>query len=266
MAAPTLCLFNKFGFCKYNETCRKHHVNEKCNNKTCDISKCRLRHPKLCKFYRNYGYCKFSPCAFKHEQVLLPEESKEIENKVKAVSEKMIALENEIKEKDVQIAELSGRIFELENNNTDHQIETVDPIPNEKDCKIDTLEKAHKEFEKKLEQYEKNMITFAKHMKGVCDHVDDLAVELNDTLGDITVESEDNLMEKTFNNPSVGFDCEFCDFIAKTERGLKTHKTRKHCSCEWCDYICKDESDMKKHKFDKHTLQYGTELLKDCYL
>jgi hypothetical protein len=110
------------------------------------------------------------------------------------------------------------------------------------------------------------VIRFAKHMKGVCDHVDDLAVELNDTLGDITVESEDNLMEKTFNNPSLGFDCEFCDFIAKTDRGLKTHKTRKHCSCEWCDYICKDESDMKKHKFDKHTLDYGTELLKDCYL
>ena len=77
----------------------------------------------------------------------------------------------------------------------------------EKDCKIDNLDKAQKEFEKKLELYETNLITFAKHMQGVCEHVDDLAVELDDTLGNITAESEDNLMEKTFNNPSLGFNC-----------------------------------------------------------
>ena len=155
---------------------------------------------------------------------------------------------------------------ELENKMSYSQSQIVDLIPSEKACKIDNLEKTVKEFEKKLDLYEKNMITFAKHMQGVCEHVDDLAVELNDELGNITAESDDNLLEKTFNNPSLGFKCEFCDFIAKTERGLKTHKTRKHCSCDWCDYICKEESDMKKHKFDKHTLEYGTELLKDCYL
>ena len=91
----------------------------------------------------------------------------------------MIALENIIEEKDRQIAELFRRILKFVG-------------------KIDILEKALTEFEKKLEQYEKNMITFANHMKGVCDHLDDLAVEFNDTMGNITVESEDNLMEKNF--------------------------------------------------------------------
>ena len=33
------------------------------------------------------------------------------------------------------------------------------------------------------------MITFAKHMQGVCEHADDLAVEMNNTLGNITAES-----------------------------------------------------------------------------
>ena len=46
-----------------------------------------------------------------------------------------------------------------------------------------------------------NMVTFVMHMQGVCEHVDDLAVELIDELGNITAESEDNLMENTFNNP-----------------------------------------------------------------
>ena len=57
------------------------------------------------------------------------------------------------------------------------------------------------QFEKKLELYEKNMVTFAKHMQGVCEHIEDLEVELNHELGNITAESEDNLMENTFNNP-----------------------------------------------------------------
>ena len=62
-------------------------------------------------------------------------------------------------------------------------------------------------------------------------------VELNDDIGNITFESEDNMLLKTFNNPSnpVGFECDNCDFAAKT------HKTRKHSKCEWCEFICDDE-------------------------
>ena len=112
---------------------------------------------------------------------------------------------------------------------------------------------AFKYVEKKLETYENNIVTFAKHMEGVCEHFDDVVVELNNKLGNITAESKDNLLEKTFNNPSLGFKCDFCDFTAKTERVLKTHNnSRKHCCCDLCDYICKDEKGMKKHKFDKH--------------
>ena len=103
MGAPTLCLFNKFGYCKYNETCRKHHVKEICQSKACDISKCKLRHPKLCKFFRNQGMCKFSPYAFKHIQVIGQNDSKEMENTVKAIAGKMLVLGNIITEKDKQI-------------------------------------------------------------------------------------------------------------------------------------------------------------------
>ena len=75
-------------------------------------------------------------------------------------------------------------------------------------------------------------------MYSTCDNVDDLAVKLNDELGNITIGSEDNLLESTFNNPSSGLKCELSDFTAKSERGLKTHKTRKHNTCDWCDFSC----------------------------
>ena len=63
--------------------CRKRHVNENCKNNICEISKCRLRrHPKLFKFLTNYGDCKFSHCAFKHEQDLLQIFTKNLKTKV----------------------------------------------------------------------------------------------------------------------------------------------------------------------------------------
>ena len=36
-----------------------------------------------------------------------------------------------------------------------------------------------------------------------------------------------NLLKDTFSNPSNGFDCAKCDFVAKTDAGLKTHNKKK---------------------------------------
>ena len=52
-----------------------------------------------------------------------------------------------------------------------------------------------------------------------------------------------------------------CDFQVKSERGLKSHKTRKHENCDWCEFICDSNSEMKKHKMDKHTIAYSKEVL-----
>ena len=38
MATQNICNFNKFGFCKFRDRCRKQHVNDKCENSSCDIS------------------------------------------------------------------------------------------------------------------------------------------------------------------------------------------------------------------------------------
>ena len=49
------------------ELCRKYHEKKMCENKLCKVFLCPLRHPKNCKFYREYKRCKFNPCAYKHE-------------------------------------------------------------------------------------------------------------------------------------------------------------------------------------------------------
>ena len=65
MASGTpVCLYNKYGYCKHKEMCRKRHVNEMCEKTSCEVYKCTSRHPKICKFFWNHGHCKFDPCAF----------------------------------------------------------------------------------------------------------------------------------------------------------------------------------------------------------
>ena len=38
-----------------------------CTSDNCEVHKCSLRHPKSCRYYREYGRCKYNPCAFKHK-------------------------------------------------------------------------------------------------------------------------------------------------------------------------------------------------------
>ena len=46
-------------------------------------------------------------------------------------------------------------------------------------------------------------------------------------LNEEVLENE-NCLEATFVNPSMGFACENCDFIAKSKSDLKTHIKKKH--------------------------------------
>ena len=95
-------------------------MNEKCENVSCDLSTCMLRHPKLCKFFKQYKRCKFDPFRFVHvekgndlqklifenqktlhkinkcEQIL--KEKEHLENDIKNCNEKIVQLEENIKD------------------------------------------------------------------------------------------------------------------------------------------------------------------------
>ena len=68
MATQNICFFNKYCFCKYLERCRKYHESKSCEKSSCEIRVCEFRHPKACKFFRDFGFCKFGEwCKFSHK-------------------------------------------------------------------------------------------------------------------------------------------------------------------------------------------------------
>ena len=157
MATQPVCGFNKFGYCKFRNNCRKLHVNECCESETCEIKECELRHPKPCRYYRDFRRCKFSNCKFKHvdyeNDVIkkIESDNKDILAKIAAIDEtiklldhqeKMLEMEtrlnDEVTEKDYIIKELENRVgnMELKINNL---FEKISVLEKEKTKKVEKL-------------------------------------------------------------------------------------------------------------------------------
>ena len=152
MATQTqnVCPFNKFGYCKHKDMCRKLHINELCENNTCDFSLCKFRHPKTCKWYWEYGRCKFNPCAFKHIENINSEENVKLESekimlKLRNVETALKALEeeeSETKKTINQLLEMDKKIKSMED-----ELINQNTVINNLVKKIDNMEETLKKKE-----------------------------------------------------------------------------------------------------------------------
>ena len=79
-----VCLFFKYGFCKYRETCRQVHYEEICDIVHCESLNCAKRHPKDCRYFSKFKRCKFgSFCLFSHEHTDVLNQTKDKDLEVK---------------------------------------------------------------------------------------------------------------------------------------------------------------------------------------
>ena len=118
MAPQNVCRYFKFGYCKFGLECRLMHISELCDNSSCDIKTCNLRHPRICNFYRDYRRCKFGEwCQYKHENLLetLQNDNQAALGKINDI-EKLLsereALDDKIKECDKKL-DLFGRTYKF---------------------------------------------------------------------------------------------------------------------------------------------------------
>ena len=222
MKQKNVCKFNKYGYCKYGDKCHFRHNNVMCVDKNCEVFDCEKRHPKLCKYFRDFKKCRFTTCAFKHDNQ--NDVNEDTVEKVKRLEKRLYEIEcaskkNEQKgneknvEKKLEVFEKNyvGKIETLEN-----QLRKFNKIIDEKDFIISSLEKRFEEIQNK----------FAKQETEI------------DTLKAKRITKEES------KKPEENLQCPDCDFKSNSKQGLKVHMKRKHTSyteenqpskCEICD-------------------------------
>ena len=112
------CLFNKYGFCKFRETCHKIHYTEICDDESCETSSCPKRHPRKYKYFETYNRCKFGRfCFFSHKKtdVTSLNEVEELKVKIASLENHVDKLEDTIKLGNAQIKNLEEKNKHLEN-------------------------------------------------------------------------------------------------------------------------------------------------------
>ena len=265
MAAQNVCRYFKFGFCKFTDRCRFQHVEEICGNLSCEIKRCNLRHPKVCKFFRDYNRCKFGEwCCFKHIT-----NNTEIDAiSTETIRKEIEALQKIINDKDEVINQLSEKIKVIE----------------DKLFSVEIIEKEDESFKcKECEFVGKNVKGLNIHMKrihGPCNSsedkeetfIDDKINEMEKRiyklekrrLGSDFCEfcdlefmsgSEKDRKEKELHiRQTHTFECAVCDLKHTNKEELETHiRTCEIYVCSLCSYRHKRLSDLKTHCKTKHT-------------
>jgi hypothetical protein len=265
MATQNVCPYNKYGFCKHREMCRNLHVAEVCESSSCVISSCLLRHPKNCKYYTNYGRCKFDPCAYKHidnqntferntqENEIIKAKLKHIEEQLKELNEKEIETKlNMEKLKKIEEKVEDMKSYKEDMKTKDDVIEeltrklnTMETSLKEKDNVINRLSNKVRELEEscgKIEILERKIYVIEKKNAGniFCKFCDEEFEESRD------------LQIHTINTHT--FECQVCDFKAENKEMLDIHvSTCEVYECQGCDYSHKRLSEMKTHCKTRHT-------------
>ena len=218
---PIVCRYNKFGFCRYKEECKKHHVDESCVSLNCDISSCVNRHPKKCKFYK-YRRCKFGElCRFDHgmeqEQVTVAKNDEKIDK-----------IKKELDEKDEQINTQSSMISELEVKYSKMHEQMC-----EKDIIIDGLMKRMQMMENELKKIMddketelKKLLLRTNQLENKMNDLEEAFVGKDDE--NIQAKESESQMEQTFVNPYLTFKCELCEFKSKCKENLNDHMKENH--------------------------------------
>ena len=184
------------------------------------MKSCPLRHPRKCRFFEEYSYCKFGTfCRFKHK-LFSDEESVQQIEKLKTDLQR---LETEIAEKDDEIKMKENQIKDLEEKNKNLEID------------IKKLEQKVKELQSNVEEINNTVAVNDMLHEDFKERVrEKYGYDTNDEESDY--ESDEDIRAnnrmifrlKKAEELRKKLKCDICDFTPKSEVGLKSHKTKKH--------------------------------------
>ena len=221
-----VCNYQKFGFCKYKDLCKNHHLKETCKNlSACVNSKsCQKRHPRVCRKQAIEGVCRFgAACAYHHQE----------ENNNAEINVKVDELEKTVKEMAEKKDELEVKLKDMESK----YVEVVKT----KEAAIKTVD-----FKKVLNQKStpKDQTENKSKPKDVVFKFGALARKA------ATEEIKYQEQEKSVKS----FKCELCDYRSEKNAHLKKHITSKHSvhKCKVCQKEFKNSMDLVSHVAKEH--------------
>ena len=247
MDAEQVCVYNKFGFCKYLDTCRFRHIQIVCEKGECEAEKCSKRHPQTCRYYRDYGRCKFGEyCFYKNHD----DQNKTIYREVKDLKLKVEALEKLLKEKDGEIQKILENIKYIKTQTVERSNVIIEDSFSEKVVEMNKFELEEKNTQK--ETFDCDICDYeSKTNKGL---------KIHKGLKHKLISAQSNPSDETKIDEHF-FYCSECDKDVKLQDSLKfrDHGREEHgwfwCPNwapdldigEVCEYVSYKKSDLKKH-------------------
>ena len=162
-----------------------------------------------CKYFLDFSYCKFeSFCKFSHEP---NQEQKSIE----IIKKELNDVKKEIKQKEVEIEKLNEKIKKVENN-TKSEMLIVEKKYEARENEMKALKEENKIIKSCYEVLGKEV----KALKAEFENGKNVLIQENDEIVEV---EEIRKPEREFITA-----CDKCEFLGKSESGLKTHGTVKH--------------------------------------
>ena len=214
---------------------------------------CNRRHPRECRYFKNYKRCKFDPCKFSH----IDKVSQNL-NQIRKIKDNI----------DVKIAEIDDKIKKLND-----QIKTIENQQKENyPAENDFIER----IENKFVLLESNLEVLKKYVSEKDSYIISLEEKLS-KVEEANIEQKLKIV-KVISDSSLSakniFKCRNCDFETNSEKGLKQHTSKKHTKsedmgkrlfCERCKHAFSNSETLAVHIGKNHTDDFKCGLCERCF-
>ena len=216
-------MYNKFGFCKFKDMCRKPHVMEICQDSSCKaIKSCSKRHPKVCKRFAAENECKFGiECSYQHIKSVKCIEQNKLKEKVEEMEKKM-------EELDIKVV----------NSEMKDKVKLLEAVVQKMFVNIIQLEAKVNELKTVIK--DKDMIEEASGK-------DDILEAEYKSNQEKQIKTKQNIINK----------CDKCNYSCKKINMMKEHMETKHSDfkCKACKEKFSSANNLLQHIADKHSMK-----------
>ena len=243
-----VCMYNKYGFCKFRDTCKRKHYEEHCEDSSgcCGPKMCQKRHPRPCKRYNTEKGCKFGGvCAYQHKIESINGPENDLEKKVKLLETLMIEMTK-------KMSKLESEVEDLKSMNS--HIKSTDPSVKKGE---EIFDKTHND--NKPAQNVKEHGDSVKKDEDVKEKMDQNDHSVKDNGKPIVANNEEEVVnesEKETSKPlKPKFKCDLCGATFKKDITLKKHVNTKHDdqNCKVCHEVFKTSMEVLKHVAKEHS-------------